>query len=119
MDSDVEVTLNPVLHESGSGKETKMSPITFTVTPPDAYLEIVSPAGGADETTLSIYQVKIRVETGSSVTIDGNDVSDMITEEDNGMGSIVTNVNVEAKGENQIPITVMKRAANRSRRTSC
>ena len=109
VDSDVEVTLNPVLHESGSGKETKMSPITFTVTPPDAYLEIVSPAGGADETTLSIYQVKIRVETGSSVTIDGNDVSDMITEEDNGMGSIVTNVNVEAKGENQIPITVMKK----------
>ncbi len=106
---DVEVTLNPTLHEAGSGKETKLNPVTFTVTPPEAYLEIVSPAGGADETTLGTYQVKIRVQMGSSVTIDEKDVSDLIAPEDNGVGSIVFNVDVEAKGENSIPITVMQK----------
>ena len=105
---DVEVTLNPVLHEAGSGKETNLDPVTFTVTPPDAYLEILSPAGGTAETTLSTYQVKVRVETGSVVTIDGDDVSDMIAEEDNNLGSIVYNVSVEPTGDNAIPVTVMK-----------
>ena len=105
---DVEVTLNPVLHEAGSGKETNLNPVTFTVTPPDAYLEILSPTGGTAETTLSTYQVKVRVETGSVVTIDGDDVSDMIAEEDNNLGSIVYNVSVEPTGDNAIPVTVMK-----------
>ena len=105
---DVEVTLNPVLHEAGSGKETPLAPVTFTVTPPDAYLEIVSPAGGADETTLGTYQVKVRVELGSQVTIAGNVVSDMIATEDNGLGSIVYNVSVEPTGDNNIPIVVQK-----------
>ena len=105
---DVEVTLNPVLHEAGSGKETNLEPVVFTVTPPDAYLEILSPEGGTAETTLSTYQVKVRVETGSVVTIDGDDVSDMIAEEDNNLGSIVYNVSVEPVGDNAIPVTVMK-----------
>ena len=106
--ADVEVTLSPVLHEAGSGKETNLDPITFVVTPPDAYLEIVSPAGGADDTTLGTYQVKIRVEMGSTVTIAGEDVSDLITEEDGGLGSIIYNVDVQPTGENTIPIAVMK-----------
>lgn len=106
---DVEVTLNPVLHEAGSGKETNLDPVTFTVTPPDAYLEILSPEGGAAETTLSTYQVKIRVETGSVVTIDGDDVSDMIAEEENNLGTIVYNVSVEPTGDNSIPVTAMKK----------
>jgi len=105
---DVEVTLNPVLHEAGSGKETALTPVTFTVTPPNAYLEIVSPEGGADDTTLGTYQVKVRVELGSQVTIAGNVVSDMIAEEDNGLGSIVYNVSVEPTGANNIPIVVQK-----------
>ncbi|MGI5884460.1 MAG: hypothetical protein ACOX83_05770 [Candidatus Spyradocola sp.] len=108
VNDDVEVTLNPVLHQAGSGQETDMDPITFVVTPPDAYLEIVSPAGGADDTTLGTYQVKIRVETGSTVTIGGEDVSDLITEDESGVGTIIYNVDVTPTGENTIPIVVMK-----------
>ena len=108
VNEDVEVTLTPVLHEAGSGRETNMDPITFVVTPPDAYLEIVNPAGGAADTTLGTYQVQIRVETGSTVTIAGEDVSDMITEEEGGVGSIIYNVDVTPTGENTIPIVVMK-----------
>lgn len=106
---DVEVTLTPVLHDGKTGKETTLSPISFTVTPPDAYLEIVNPVGGTAETTLGTYQVKIRVDVDSEVTIDGNDVSDLITEEDNGIGSIMYNVVVEPTGENTIPVAVQKK----------
>ena len=105
---DIEVTLNPVLHEASSGKETILSPVVFTVTPPSAYLEIVTPEGGKADTTLGSFQVKIRVELGSIVTIDGSDVSDMIAEETNEIGSIVFNVSVDPIGDNSIPVTVMK-----------
>jgi len=105
---DIEVTLNSVLHEASSGKETQLSPVTFTVTPPVAYLVIVTPEGSTAETTLSTFQVKVRVEIGSVVTIDGSDVSDMITEESSDLGSIVFNVSVDPIGANEIPVTVMK-----------
>lgn len=106
VNEDIDITLNPVLHDGKTGKDTAMSPITFTVTPPEALLEIITPENGKEQVGISTYQIKIRVALGSTVTINDEDVSDLISDQPDSEGVIVYNVNVKPIGDNVIPIVV-------------
>jgi len=105
---DVTITLIPVLRDGKSGKETQLNPIELVVTPPDANLEILTPASGREEVNISSYQLKFRVDIGSTVTVAGNDVSDLISDQADNAGIVIVNVDVEPIGDNVIPITVNK-----------
>ncbi|MDR2514146.1 MAG: hypothetical protein LBD02_02925 [Christensenellaceae bacterium] len=101
----VEVTLQPVLR-SASGKDEALPPIHLQVTPPDAALEIIAPAGGREEVSLMVYQIQLRVMVGSKVTINGEDVSESISTQADTAGILARNVELRPIGDNDIEIEV-------------
>lgn len=103
---DVSITLTPTLRDGKSGQETPLDPIELVITPPEATLELITPASGTEEVNISTYQLKFRVEIGSTVTVNGQDVSDLISDQADNAGVVIVNVDVEPIGDNVIPITV-------------
>jgi hypothetical protein len=101
----VDVTLQPVLR-SASGKDQALPPISLHVMPPDASLEIIAPAGGREEVSLTVYQIRIRVMVGSKVTINGEDVSESISTQADTAGILARNVELQPIGDNDIEIEV-------------
>lgn len=96
------VTLNPVL-TCLNGEIKVLEPIEYEVEVPASPLELIQPASGYEEVLISLYTLQMRVQPGSRVTVNGNDMSDFIDRR----GYLNVNQTVEPIGDNVINISVL------------
>lgn len=94
-------TLTPYLKTS-AGEQMPMEQITFEVDVPVSPLVIISPDTMKDEVSTAIYTIKFQVEKNSTVTINGEDFSDLVNTQD---GLISYNADILPIGDNVFEIT--------------
>jgi len=99
-DANMEVTLTPTARYA-SGEQEALPPIHYTIEVPLSEVNLIRPASLGAEVTTSIFDVRIQVERGSRVIIDGADVTDQI----DANGRVSKSVPVPV-GENAIPVSV-------------
>jgi len=96
-----EIALTPVQTFVGGGK--RLLPVVyFTVDVPVSPLRIISPGEERDPILSAEYQIEFEVVPGSTVLVDGVDVTDLV----NSMGEVSVNVAVYPQGDNPISILV-------------
>lgn len=93
------ITLSPQLI-SESGQKTKLPLFDFTIDVPSSPLEITTPASERITAVTSVYPLELNVVAGSTVFINGEDVTGMVDRS----GFLSTNVNVEPIGDNVITV---------------
>lgn len=98
--SQMTATLSPTM--SRQGVETRLEPITYTIDIPLSPVQLISPETDWVQVSTSIYTLRLLVEPGSRVTINGEDVSDYVDDD----GNLTANPPVQAIGDNIIGITV-------------
>lgn len=99
----MDVTITPYIRYSQEGDQYQLSPIEYTIDVPLSPIRLISPATAYAEVGVSIYEVRINVELGSTVIIDGTNVSTLIRAE---TGNVSKNVQVLPVGDNTISISV-------------
>lgn len=97
----VTATVSPYLRTS-AGEQKQMEKITFQVDVPESTLELVSPSSTNATTYRQLYEIQFRVARNSSVTINGEDFSDLVNNTD---GLITFNAQVLPNGDNLFTIT--------------
>lgn len=100
-----EITLLPVL-EKRTGEQVELPAICFEVETPASPLEMISPAEDRVTVLSAIYQLEMQVVPGSTVLVDGSDVTDMVDV----LGKLSVNVAVYPQGDN--PISILVRTPN-------
>lgn len=98
----MDVTITPYIRYSQEGDQYQLDPIEYTVDVPLSPIRLVKPTTVRAEVGVSIYEVQINVERGSTVIIDGTNVSTLIRE----TGNVSKNVQVLPVGDNTISISV-------------
>ncbi len=101
-DATASVVLNPVLTKL-SGEVVVLDTIEYDVAVPASPLELIQPASGYEEVLISLYTLQMRVQPGSYVTVNGNDMSDFIDKR----GYLSVNQTVEPIGDNVINVSVL------------
>lgn len=96
-----EIALTPVQTFADGGKRT-LPIISFTVEVPTSPLTIISPSEDQEAILSSEYQLEFEVVYGSTVLVDGVDVTDLV----NARGEVTVNVAVYPVGDNPISILV-------------
>ncbi|MGN0794860.1 MAG: hypothetical protein ACI4MG_10395 [Aristaeellaceae bacterium] len=97
------VTLTPYLKQTSSGSSQKpLQPVVYDITIPLSPVTLVSPESLRTEVTTAMYSMKLKVRTGSTVTINGIDMSDAVDE----TGILTYNATVQPKGDNVYTIAV-------------
>jgi hypothetical protein len=84
------------------GRETHLTPITYTVAIPLSPVRILSPETDFVQVHTSSYNVQLEVTPGSRVMIGGEDITDTVDE----VGKVSYNPPVRPIGDNVISITV-------------
>lgn len=97
----MEVTLTPYIKYS-AGEQKAMSPIVYTINVPLSSARLVRPDSQYLEVSTSIFEIRLQVDRGSSVIIDGDNVTSMI----DANGYVSKNVQVQPTGENRIAVSV-------------
>lgn len=105
------VCLSPVLYDE-AGKRTQLPAMNFTVDVPDSPLTIVSPAKERTTIVTALYLLQLRVVPGSTVLVNGEDVTDMVDRS----GLLSKNVNVYPVGDNVFSIIVRTQQHHETRR---
>lgn len=100
-DAHVEIALHPVLTRL-NGSVSALETIEFEADVPASPLEIIQPENGYEEVLISLYSLQMKVLPGSTVTVNGNDMSDFIDRR----GYLSVNQTVEAIGDNIVNIIV-------------
>lgn len=100
-----EITLLPVL-EKQNGERVDLPAIHFEVDTPASPLEMISPTEDRTTVLSAIYQLEMQVVPGSTVLVDGSDVTDMVDV----LGKLSVNVAVYPQGDN--PISILVRTPN-------
>ena len=96
-----EIALTPVQTFVKGGK--KLLPIVyFSVQVPVSPLTIISPGENQEPILSGEYQLEFKVVPGSTVLVDGMDVTDLVSS----MGDVTVNVAVYPQGENPVSILV-------------
>jgi len=98
----MDVTLTPYIRYSQEGDQFQLDPIEFTVDVPLSPIYLLSPSTAHADVGVSIYEVRINVTLGSTVIIDGTNVSTLIRD----TGNVSKNVQVLPVGDNTISISV-------------
>lgn len=98
----MEVNITPFIRYSQEGDQYQLDPIQFTIDVPLSQIYLLNPSTVRAEVGVSIYEVRINVEPGSTVIIDGTNVSTLIRE----TGNVSKNVQVLPVGDNTISISV-------------
>lgn len=98
----MDVTVTPFIRYSQEGDQYALDPIEYTVDVPLSPVYLLSPSTVYAEVGVSIYEVRLNVELGSTVVIDGTNVSTLIRE----TGNVSKNVQVLPVGENTISVSV-------------
>ena len=100
----MDVELTPFI-KYNDGDQDALSPIRYTISVPLSPITLVRPETTYAEVSTSIYEIRLQVEKGSTVIIDGTNVSDQI----NNNGIVSSNVQVQPTGENRIQVSVRSR----------
>ena len=98
----MDVSITPFIRYSQEGDQYQLDPIEFTVDVPLSPIYLLNPSTIRAEVGVSIFEVRINVEPGSTVIIDGTNVSTLIRE----TGNVSKNVQVLPVGDNTISISV-------------
>ena len=98
----MDVTVTPFVRYQQEGAQYQLEPIQFTIDVPLSPIYLINPPTAYAEVGVSIYEVRINVEKGSTVVIDGTNVSTLIRD----TGNVSKNVQVLPVGENTISISV-------------
>ena len=99
--STMDVTLTPFLKTS-EGEQVALTPLSYTIDIPLSPVTLVNPESAYATVSTSIYEIKLHVERGSRVIIDGENVSSLITTN----GNVSKNVQVLPTGDNTFQISV-------------
>ena len=105
------VSLSPVLIDE-TGSRTQLPNVEFTVDVPDSPLEVISPAEDGERIVTGLYLLELQVVPGSSVSVNGQDVTDMVDRS----GLLSQNVNVYPIGDNVYTIVVRTPQHHETRR---
>ena len=98
----MDVTLTPFVR-TASGQHQPMESIAYQVQVPLSPIELVAPDSTWVEVNTAMYPMKFRVREGSTVTINGNDYSDLVNQV---AGDLTYNATVQPIGENKVTIKV-------------
>ncbi len=98
----MDVTLTPFL-KTNSGQQKPMDPISYQIEIPLSPIELITPDTDRVEVSTAMYAMKFRVREDSTVTINGNDYSDLVNQEG---GDVTFNATVQPIGENKVTIKV-------------
>lgn len=98
----MDVSITPFIRYSQEGDQYQLDPIEFTVDVPLSPIYLLNPSTIRADVGVSIYEVRINVKPGSTVIIDGTNVSTLIRE----TGNVSKNVQVLPVGDNTISISV-------------
>lgn len=96
------VTVSPFIRYSQEGEQYALEPLNFTIDVPLSPIYLLNPATLRAEVGVSIFEVRLNVQLGSTVVIDGTNVSTLIRD----TGNVSKNVQVLPVGENVISISV-------------
>ncbi len=99
----MDVTITPFIRYSQEGDQYQLAPIEFTVDVPLSPIRLLNPPTAHANVGVSIFEIRINVELGSTVIIDGTNVSTLIRGE---TGNVSKNVQVLPVGDNKISISV-------------
>lgn len=99
----MDVSITPFIRYSQEGDQYQLDPIAFTVDVPLSPIHLLNPATPRAEVGVSIFEVRVNVQLGSTVVIDGTNVSTLIRGE---TGNVSKNVQVLPVGDNTISISV-------------
>ena len=98
----MDVSITPFIRYSQEGDQYQLDPIEFTVDVPLSPIYLLNPSTIRADVGVSIFEVRINVQPGSTVIIDGTNVSTLIRE----TGNVSKNVQVLPVGDNTISISV-------------
>lgn len=98
----MDISITPYIRYSQEGDQYQLDPIEYAIDVPISPIRLVKPTTVRADVGVSIYEVQINVEKGSTVIIDGTNVSTLIRE----TGNVSKNVQVLPVGDNTISISV-------------
>ena len=97
-----DITISPFIRYAANGEQYALEPMHFTIDVPISPVYLLNPGTYRAEVGVSIFEVRINVLAGSTVYIDGTNVSTLIRE----TGNVSKNVQVLPVGDNTISISV-------------
>lgn len=97
-----DITIHPFIRYAANGEQYALEPLNFTIDVPVSPVYLLNPGTVRAEVGVSIFEVRINVLAGSTVFIDGTNVSTLIRE----TGNVSKNVQVLPVGDNTISISV-------------
>ncbi len=100
----MDVTITPTISTSSS-ERFQLEPVEFTIDVPLSPVYLLNPATTVADVDVSIFEVRLNVQPGSTVVIDGTNVSTLIRK----TGNVSKNVQVLPVGANTISISVKSR----------
>lgn len=98
----MDVTVTPYIRHSQEGEQFALEPVHYTIDVPASPVYLLNPSTPYAEVGVSIYEVRLNVQLGSTVIIDGTNVSTLIRD----TGNVSKNVPVLPVGDNTISISV-------------
>lgn len=98
----MQVTVSPFLI-SDSGKQTPLEQISYEIDIPLSPIELATPDAPYQVVSTALYTIQFYVREGSTVTINGEDYSDLVNTEG---GKVSYNATVQPIGENNFEIVV-------------
>ena len=97
-----DITITPYIRYAANGEQYALDPLQFTIDVPISPVYLLNPGTHRAEVGVSIFEVRLNVLAGSTVYIDGTNVSTLIRE----TGNVSKNVQVLPVGDNTISISV-------------
>lgn len=95
------VTLTPYV-KTTSGRQKPLDTITYDVTIPLSPIKLLTPESLRTEVTTAMYSLLFNVRPGSTVHVNGENVSDAVNEN----GELTYNANVQPIGDNRYVVSV-------------
>ena len=108
----MDVVITPYIRYSQEGNQYQLDPVEFTIDVPLSPIRLLNPPTAHADVGVSIYEIRINVELGSTVIIDGTNVSTLIRDE---TGNVSKNVQVYPVGDNTISISVKSKYCRENR----
>ena len=96
-----EICFSPILVKE-NGKEIRLPNIEYEVEVPESPLRVVSPTNKDNSVVTSVYPIDLEVVYGSSVYINGEDLSEQVDRS----GALSVNVSVQPIGDNTYTVIV-------------